>query len=75
MAWDLEAWSEMLGMPHLHVETLQVLSGCDHGPLSGVSWSHVPGQESGWGQIQMPIVLSEFPGLLNLLNLPSFSVW
>ena len=57
MHWDLEAeafflfaWSEMLGMPHLHVEKLQVLSLLIVTVLSnGMSWLHVAGQEPGRG--------------------------
>lgn len=44
----LLAWSEMLGMPHLHMEGLQgfFLHNCCN-PLDGVSWSHVPRQKPG----------------------------
>jgi hypothetical protein len=46
----LLALSEMLGMPHLHVEGFMLFpyaTDC-HSPLYVEPWSCVPGQEPGW---------------------------
>ena len=45
----LLVWSEMLGMPHLHVEGLGSLPLCDcHDPFHGMLWSHDRGLFWSW---------------------------